>query len=123
MAIKLALAESGKVLTASQHLRGSKPRKEFASVRDHLARVRRNRARPHHAARRLECQIERRCEIHFESQRVAVLANDLAVLAKQFAIAAGEHFSRRRRGPERIAEPVDCSALEINASKQGSVDA
>src|ERR1700739_3554305 len=123
MAIKLALPESGKMLAASQHFGGLDSREEFATVRDHLARVRRDCPRSHHAARRLECQIERWREIHVESQRAAVCTDNLAMLAKKFAIASSKHFSRRWRGPQRIAEPVNRSALEINASEQRSLDA
>ena len=63
-------------------------RQETRAHTDGLTRIRRYRPRSHHAARCLKGQIEHRREIHIKSQRPAILADDLPVLAKQPAVAA-----------------------------------
>src|SRR5438270_13882199 len=82
MTVELAFAQARKVLPASQNLCRRKTSKKFTSVGDSLPRIRRNRSRPHHAARGFECKVKHRCEIHVEAQRPAIVADNAAVLAE-----------------------------------------
>ena len=80
--------------------------------------VRRDRARTHHAARGFEGEIEHRGEVNIESEGAAVLSDQLAVLAEEFAIAGGEYIRRRGRWPEHVAKSVYAAAFEVDAGEQ-----
>src|SRR5271166_6168557 len=97
MAVKLALAQSGEMLAASQHARLAQPRQELARVADDFFRIVRNRTRTQHRARSLECQVKHRGKIHVEAKSAAVFADHTPMLAKKRAASRGKNLGRRRR--------------------------
>ncbi len=66
---------------------------KFPRINDDRVGVGRNRPRAHHFARSLESQIEHRGKIHIETQSPAGLADDLAVLAEELAVARSQNTS------------------------------
>ena len=96
MTIQLTLAEPRKMLPAPKNLCVLEPCQEFPRISHARVRISRNHSRPHDWARRFKCQIEYWSEIDIESQRAAVLPNDLSVLAKQLGIVDRKHIRRRR---------------------------
>ena len=82
MAIKLAFSQAREVLTASHHSCCPQTGKKLAGVCSRLPRIRRNRPRTHHAARRLKRQVQCGREVDIESQRPAVLSNHLPMLTE-----------------------------------------
>src|SRR5579863_6883167 len=106
------------MFSAAEHARFPKSGEKFARIGGCFARIRRDRARPHHASRSLKSEIKRRGEINIEPQSAAVFADNLAVLAKKFAIAGGKNIRSRGRRTQHIAKAVYAAALQINARKQ-----
>src|SRR3984957_8133726 len=123
MTVELSLAQAGKVFAAPEDPGGPQPRQKLPCIGNRLAGIRRHRPRTHHCARCLERQVEHRREVNIKSECAAVLADNLAVLAKKLAIIEREHIRRRRRRSQRIAKPVDSSALKINTSEQRRANA
>ena len=118
MAVERAFAQTGEMLATSQHSRGPQAGEELARVGNRLARIRRNRARTHDAARSFKRQIEHGSEVNVESQSAAVRSDDLPMLAEKFAIGSGEHLRCRRGWTQHLAKAVHVSAFEIDAGKQ-----
>ena len=111
MAVECAFAETGEMLAASQHVGGAQAGEEFASIGYGFARIGGDGAGTHHAARGFEGKIEDGGEIEVEAEGAAVFADELAVLAEEFAIAGGEDFGGGGGGTERIAEAIDAGRL------------
>src|SRR5580700_7402877 len=123
MAVQFAFAESRKMFAAPQHSRGAKPRQKLARIYRSFLRIIRYCPRAQHTSRRLQREIEHRREVHVESQRTAVPADDFPVLTKKRPLTRSKHFRCRRCCSQRIAKTIDRPALEINTGEQSSRDA
>jgi hypothetical protein len=118
MAVERALAEAGKMFPAPKNPGVCQSGKELADVFHGFHGIWRDCARCHHLARRLEGQIEDGGKVYVEAERTAVVADNLAVLAKHARIAGGKHVRRRWRGPKGVAKTIDTPAFQINASEK-----
>ena len=118
MAVERALAEAGKMFPAPKNPCVCQSCKELADVFHGFHGIWRDCARCHHFARGLEGQIEDRGKVYVEAERTAVLADNLAMLAKHARIAGGKHVRGRRRRPQGVTKTIDAPAFQIDASEQ-----
>jgi hypothetical protein len=119
MAVERALAEAGKMFAAPQNPGVRQPGKELADIFHGIHGIGRDCTRRHHLARCLEGKIEYGGEVYVKAECTAVLADNLAVLAKHVGIACGKDIRRRRRRPKGLAKTVDAPAFQIDASEKG----
>ena len=82
VAIELALAETRKMLAASQNAGAPKPCQELPRIEHNFPGIFGNSSRTEDRPRSLEGQIDRRGKVYVESKGTAVLTNELPVSAE-----------------------------------------
>src|ERR1700722_1373176 len=120
MCIERSLAQSRKMFPAPKHSRILQPTQKLARVHNHLPRIIRHRARLHHRPRSRISQVKHRSKIHIKPKRPAILPNHASMLAIKRAPARSKHLRRRRRRPNHLAKPVNCSTFKVHTSKKRS---
>ena len=108
MGIEIAFAEPGEMLAGADHACRFQPGQKFARIRDYLLGDRlKRRASSSPCARLQSARSSTGAKSRLKPSAAQILADELAMLAKELAFAGSENLGRRRRGAGHIAEAVD----------------
>ena len=117
MGVEIGFSQSRKVFGGADHISRFQSSEKFASIENRLLRIGGNGARAHDGARDFIREVDYRSKVGVETDYPAGVADQLAVLAEELAVAAGEDFARRRRGRDDVFQAIDAAAFHVNARK------